>query len=304
MEKGRFRFGLSMMGSYLHTEHGVDPDQFEPGVADEAQPRRHILDVGLVEWDLDAQLGVHRRFAFELFLPLRINVIDAAFEDESGAPLPDFRSIHHRDEVIGGPGDFVVGGRIGLVLPENVPRWNLDLRASLSLPTGNIEENPFELGERGEAHQHMFFGSGTVDPMLGLESQVAFDEWRLVTWTQAKIPAYANRHGYRASRLVVGGVGAQSGFGLKRFSFLLQPEVYFETPAVWGDEPARNSGRLSLIATAGAFAMPAERWQIHLLAKIPYYTWAKGGQLRWPFLAILGFSYTFDVGKKKPTPGS
>ncbi len=52
------------------------------------------------------------------------------------------------------------------------------------------------------------------------------------------------------------------------------------------------------VATAGVFAMPAPGWQIHLLAKVPYYTRSQGGQLRWPFVAMLGFSYTFDVGKR------
>ena len=95
--------------------------------------------------------------------------------------------------------------------------------------------------------------------------------------------------------LVVGGVGAMSRFGLERWSFLVQPEVYFETPARWSGVHDINSGRTSLIATAGMFVLPAPGWQIHVLAKVPYHTWSQGGQLRWPFVALLGFSYTFDM---------
>jgi hypothetical protein len=298
MDKGRFRVGLSMLGSYVHAAHAVMPDQREPGVALADQPAEHVLDIGLLQWDLDAQAGVHRRFAFELLLPVRTTIIAATFEDGQGRELPRFQSIHHRDETIAGIGDLILGGRIGLVLPDDVPRWTLALRTGVSLPTGKTEPNPFVLGAQGKAHQHMFFGTGTVDPVVGVDTNVAFDRWALVGWTVSKIPLYANRHGYRASTVVVGGVGALSGFGLARWSFLLQPEVYFETPARWDGMHDLNSGRTSLIATAGAFVMPAPGWQVHLLAKVPYYTWAQGGQLRWPFVAVDGFSYTFDVGNR------
>jgi hypothetical protein len=287
-----------MLGSYINASHSVEPDQYEPGLPDAEQPRKHVVDIGMLEWDLDAQLGVHRRFAFEILLPIRTTIIRASFLDQVGNAIPGFESIHHRDEAIAGVGDLVIGGRTGLVLPTDVPRWTLALRTGLSFPTGKTEPDPFALGEAGEEHQHMFFGSGTFDPVVGLDTNLAFDKWALVGWTMAKLPLYQNKFGYQGSKVVVGGIGAQSGFGLKRWSFLLQPEVYFETPATWSGADARNSGRTSLIATAGVFAMPGKGWQIHLLAKVPYYTWAQGGQLRWPFVAMLGFSYVFDVVKR------
>jgi hypothetical protein len=299
MDAGRFRFGLSMLGSYVHAGHSVEPEQHEPGIADAYQPAHHELDIGLLEWDLDAQLGLHRRFAFELLVPIRTTIIDATFIDAAGVELPGFASIHHRDETIAGLGDLSLGGRIGLVLPEDVPRWTLALRLGASFPTGHIEPDPFELGEHGQAHQHMFFGSGTVDPSVGFDSNLAFDKWGLVAWGLARVPFYENRYGYLQSKVAVGGIGAQSGFGLERWSFLIQPELYFETPALWNGTPARNSGRTSLLATAGVFVRPAKGWQLHMLVKVPYATWAQGGQLQWPLVATLGFSYTFDLGESK-----
>lgn len=297
MAPGRVRVGLSMQGTWIGTSHGVEPSQREPGVPDELQPATHVLGIGVMQWDFDALIGLHDRFGFEVVLPVRTNVIDASFLDEQGRELPGASSIHHRDETIAGIGDVTVGGRTMLVLPSDVPRWTLALRTGVSLPTGHIEPNPFALGERGRDHQHMFFGSGTIDPVLGFDTNVAFDRFGLVGWTASKLPLYSNRHGYRGSRVLVGGVGAISSFGLRRFSFLLQPEIYVEAPATWSGRPARNSGRVSLIATAGVFVMPAPAWQIHLLAKVPYATWAQGGQLRWPFVAMLGFSYVFDLEK-------
>jgi hypothetical protein len=250
----------------------------------------------VMEWDLDAQIGLHRRFAFEAFLPIRANVIRADFDDANGRRLPsDLESIHHRDETIAGVGDLLLGARIGLVRPENVRRWILDLRLGLSQPTGKTEPNPFTLGAQGLEHQHMFFGSGTFDPLVGLETQAIFQKWRLVGWAQARVPLYANRHGYRDSRTFVAGLGAQTGFGLERWGFLLQPEVYVETPALWEGRPARNSGRVSLLGAGGVFVSVTERWLVHALVKVPVFTRAHGGQLRWPAVGILGFSYTFDL---------
>jgi hypothetical protein len=299
MDKGRLRFGLAFVGSYSHAEHSVEPEQYEPGIPDDEQAREHVLDVGLFEWDVDAQFGLHRRFAFELFFPVRMNLMRADFLDGDGASIPNYESIHHRDEVIGGIGDLAIGTRTGLVLPENVPRWNLDLLLGASLPTGGTEPDPFELGEMGEQHQHVFFGNGTVDPTAGLQSQLRFDKWSLVVWEQSRIPLYRNRHGFRGSRFVAGGIGAQSGFGLQKWSFLLQPEVFFATPAEWTNQPARNSGRLSLIATGGVFASPAIGWQLYLLAKVPYYTKAVGGQFRWPIVGILGARYTLETVNRR-----
>ena len=301
MERGRFRIGMSMIGSFMHTSHEVEPIQREPGLPAELQPTEHVLDSGLLEWDLDAQLGVHRRFAFELMLPIRVTMIDASFR-LGDSELIDFQSIHHRDETIAGLGDMVVGGRTAVVLPEDVKRWTLVLRAGASLPTGRTEPNPFALALRGEDHQHTFFGSGTVDPFVGFDTNVAFEKWNLVAWSAAKIPVYRNRHGYRASRVLVGGIGARADFGLEKWSFLLQPEVYFETPASWGTAPARNSGRVSLLATGGVFFSPTPKWQLHLQAKVPYQTWSQNGELRWPFVGVLGFSYVFDVGRRANRP--
>jgi hypothetical protein len=263
------------------------------------QARTHKLDVGLLEWDFDLQIGLHRRFAFELLMPVRVNIIRADYEDASGLALPEFESIHHRDETIYGVGDVVWGTRVGLVRPENVKRWLLDLQLGMTFPTGRIEPNPYVLGARGERHQHMFFGNGTFDPVTGLQSVVLFDKWSLVGWLSARTPLYENRLGYRPNHVVVAGIGALSGFGLERWSFLLQPEVFHETTAKWEGRDARNSGRTSLIATGGVFVRPGRGFQIHLLAKIPYVTFAHGGILRWPFVAMLGFTWIGEPWSKR-----
>ncbi len=292
MDQGRFRVGLGMVGSYLKVTHDVDPGQEEPGLSPGEQPGTHGLELGMLEWAVDVQAGVHKRFAFELQLPVRATIIRASFKDRDGDDLPGFDSIHHRDETISGVGDVALGTRIGLVLPENVPGWVLALRLGASLPTGRIEPNPFQ---QKTDHQHMFFGSGTIDPIVGLDTSYMFQRWGLAGWTVARLPLVSNREGFQSGKVVVGGVGVHSSFGLQKWSFLLQPEVFFQTPGQWGDTAARSSGRTSLLATAGFFFVPRPAWQIHLLAKVPYFNQVTDGTLVWPFVAALGFSYTFDA---------
>ena len=171
------RLGFTMLGSYIDASHSVEPEQFEPDVSDARQPRQHTLDIAMLQWDLDAQFGVHRRFAFEILLPIRMTILRASFQDQDGRDIPSFQSIHHRDETIAGLGDLSLAARTGLVLPTDVSRWTLALRTGASFPTGTTEPDPFALGEAGEAHQHMFFGSGTVDPVLGLDTNLAFAKW-------------------------------------------------------------------------------------------------------------------------------
>jgi hypothetical protein len=284
-----------MTGTYLRAGHDVEPSQQEPDLPTDQQVARHDLKIGLLQWDFNARIGMHERFAAEIFLPVRVNFIDAEFEDTNGQRLPDYESIHHRDETIAGVGDLVLGGRIGLVRPQDVPRWNLDLRLGVSQPTGRIEPDPFVLGEAGHEHQHMFFGTGTFDPQVGVETQVTFDKWRLVGWTASRYPLYENRYGYRASRFIAAGVGANTGFGLKRTSFLLQPEIFYETPARWSGVAARNSGRVSLLAAGGVFFAPVDRLYLHAIVKVPYFTKSQGGQLRWPVVGVVGFTVSFDA---------
>lgn len=271
-----------MSGSWFRTRHDIGAEERPPGYTG---PERYELGVTLLSWDFWAQIGLHRRFAVEVFVPTRANVVRSNRD-----------GLHHRDEVVSGVGDIVVAGRIGLVRPDDVARWNLDLRLGISQPTARTRPNPFERAAAGLSAQHMFFGSGTFDPIVGLETQVVFDRFQLVGWAQAKIPLARNRFEYRASRQGAAAVGAQTSFGLKRWSFLAQPEIYLETPAQWADQAARNSGRLSLLATAGVFAVPHPAWQVQLIAKVPYFTRARGGQIRWPIIALLGATYTFSLG--------
>lgn len=286
---------LHWLGTFMHAEHGVDEDQFEPGIPQEAQARAHGLDFVMLDWNLAAALGLTDWLEVEATLPVRLIRIAPRFYDANDRELPAFRSIHHRAETLFGVGDLSLTGRFRVVAARLVPRWTLDVRAGLSFPTGGTEPNPFELARRGVSHQHMFFGTGTFDPIVGLDTAYAFEALSVFGWASVKAPVYENKHGYRGPTQVAGGLGVETGFGLDAWRFQLGPEVYHETPATWSGEPAKNSGRTDLIATAGVRFMPSASWNLHLLAKVPWTVRAEGGQLSTPFLAILGVSYSAPV---------
>jgi hypothetical protein len=87
----------------------------------------------------------------------------------------------------------------------------------------------------------MFFGNGTVDPIVGLEASYLFEAFRLAGWANVRVPLYDNGRGYKGSTQITGGLGVDAGFGLERWRFQLGPEVYHETPATWAGEPARTA---------------------------------------------------------------
>lgn len=286
---------LHWLGTLVHTEHDVDEDQFEPGLAADQQAHAHGLDFVLMDWNVSAALGMTDWFEAEVALPVRLISIEPHFLDTSGAEIPGFSSIHHRKETLFGIGDLSLTGRFRAVSARLVPRWTLDVRAGVSFPTGRTEPNPFDLGRRGESHQHMFFGTGSLDPIVGIETSYAFDALLVFGWTSMKAPLYENEHGYRGPMQVAGGLGVETGFGLDMWRFGVGPEVYHEEAATWSGEPAENSGRTDLIATAGVHYMPSPSWDIHLLAKVPWTVRAEGGQLKTPFLAVLGVSYAMPL---------
>jgi hypothetical protein len=279
----------------MRTEHGVDEDQLEPGLPDEAQARTHVQDFVMMDWNVSAALGLSRRLEAELLVPVRLIRSEVRFLDVAGETLPEFESIHHRNETLRGLGDLALTGRFRVLGLDARTGLTLDLRAGSSFPTGGLEPNPFERARRGESHQHMFFGSGTFDPIAGLEGAYASGGVRLLGWSSVRARLYENRFGYRGPTQFTAGAGVETAFGLATWRFLVQPEVFHELPARWSGEPAPNSGRTDLIATAGGVWMPSAAWTAHLVVKLPWTVRAEGGQLRMPFVVLVGGTYALDL---------
>ena len=290
--EGQIELGLSQTLTAVTTGHPVSADQFEPGIPLESQAFYHDLAFLLVNWQLSAGYSLTSWMTAEVQVPLRLAHIDAAFLNEDGEVLPGFESIHHRNETLFGLGDVAVGLRFLLLPPGLIDGLVVSISAGLSLPTGGIEPDPFERGRRGQKHQHIFFGTGTVDPYAALA--VALDlEWlRLVGFGHAQGSLYANRYDYQGTGKIYAGLDVATDFSLEVFDTSLGLHALHEMPAQWANERAENSGRTDLmVALSFGFQVAAE-WRLHTGVKLPFWSQTIGGQLDIPVIWDIGVRFS------------
>jgi len=270
------------------------PEQFEPGLPDEEQAYEHVLDMvaGRVEiagdYKFNSWLGVFG------VVPVGVTTVEAGFKDIDGQLFEDFSSIHHRTETVIGVADIHLGVNL-YPLPQDL--WkNTDLEVGLgaTLPTGSVEPDPFVKGAQGLTHQHMFYGTGTVNPLIRVILKQQLGKGMAVAWGQGIFSLYRGKHDYRGSSVVAGGIGGSYPVLIDRLSVSLQHEVFYESAARWGDNVARNSGRTDLILTAGLMWSEAT-WSAQLSAKHPYRITTSGDQLEAPVLLSLDLFYKFPL---------
>ncbi len=293
------RIGVAASGSYVSSSHDVEADQLEkdPFTLEPlpVQAAEHEVDLLLFDAQLRLSLGLGTRFAWEARIPFRVVGADATFLDASGAELEDFESIHHRDEVLAGIGDIEMGGRVRIVKPDEDEPSLVDVFAAMAFPTGEVEDNPYELGRAGRTHQHIFFGTGTLDPIVGLNASRSFGPVDLAVWSTVRTSLYDGSHGYRAGTKLTAGLGLSTGFGLEDWTFTVGPELYHEEPSTWDDgREAVNSGRTDLSPLLGVFWRASEGIQPYLVVKKPITLRTAGGQFDLPLVITLGAD--FDVG--------
>ena len=219
----------------------------------------HDQDIWPAELRPVLEVGLTRAFAAEVHLPLRLTRTTISYRSPDGSPYtPLDPDVHHRNETLAGIGD-----------PWVLARWNttlaaalLSVRAGVSLPLGRTEPDPFALGAEGKRHQHMQFGTGTFDPVLGLDASRLLGGFQLAAYAQGQASLYENRHGFRAGWRGLGGAqlahrlvgGLTGGLGA---------DVMYEGPERWDGEIQQdgNLGRteilvgLSLVQALGATSL-------------------------------------------------
>lgn len=283
------------MGNSIDASHGVEPEQFEPGIPDREQAHAHVLDLRLRNLTLQAQIGLTERVGLEIEIPYREVRVEARFEGSDTQPLRDFVSIHHRSETVSGLGDIHLSGRFRILRPLGGSGWVLDALGGMALPTGDTEPDPFRLGEQGSPHQHIFFGTGTYDPLVGLEAYRPSGSLPTSGWLRLRTSLSANSFGHRAGTRVSSGMGVNPSFGLQSWSFLGQLALYHEEPSRWADRNARNSGRTDLLGNLGVFWTPSVDWNLHVVVQIPENLSARGGQLKLSPIVSFGGVYSLSL---------
>jgi len=250
----------------------------------------HVQTLTLSEASVVAAVGVSRKVGIEVVVPVRHVVSRVRFLDAQRLPLerPE-GDIHHRDETLFGIADPWLTVNAGVP----VGTWTIAGRAGVTLPLGRTEPDPFALGDAGLPHQHIQFGTGTWDPILGAAAGRRFGEAAFTLSAVTRLVFGENGHGYRAghrfwaeamvSRRLVGSWSGRLGLDAAR-----------EEPERWGGRvriEEGNLGRTDLLAIAGVDHRVAGAGSLWLTARVPLVTDSEGAQVDYPVIFTVGWAF-------------
>jgi hypothetical protein len=300
--RGTLNLALSVTGTGAHTGHVEScPDINGPGCAAMPVPDEwHDLKLFFGELRLHAEYGILDWLSVDLLWSLRVVHVGFQLEDAATRmPItPPFGpDIHHRTETLVGPTDPWLSMRAAKI----VGPWAFVFRLGMTLPVGSTVPNPFELGREGLPHEHIQFGTGTVDPIAGADVRRQIGRFTLAAWMLAKASLYQNSHAYRAGSQLLTGLNLSSALWTSRWWFMLGALVYNEQPEHWSGltETEGNLGRTDLMLDTAVTWRFVGKWTVTLAAKVPLYSHAVGAQLNTPAIGELAFSRPFDLVRKK-----
>jgi hypothetical protein len=248
----------------------------------------HVQDIEVADAALVAEYGLARGLGLSLTSFYRRVTTRIHFQDADHQPLalPD-GDIHHRDETLTGPGDpwalLVAGTARG--------PWSMAVRAGVSIPLGRTEENPFAFGRRGLPHEHIQFGTGTWDPMLGVSLGRALGKASVIASALARLPRYENEHGYRAGHRFDASLVADRRLG-GRWRAQTGLDLAHESAERWSGviEEEGNLGRTDLLVSAALVRQVGAAGALSLQVKVPLFSRAHGAQVDYP--AIVGLAWS------------
>ena len=252
-------------------------------------PYFHVQDLVVTELAAVVARGLRPGLGLEAMVPLRHVTTRIRFEDTARRPfLPTHPDIHHRNQTLVGPSDpwlLVHGSR-------RLGGLDAALRLGLTVPLGRTEENPFRLADLGLAHQHIQFGTGTWDPVVGLAVSRAAGALRVSASALGRLGLAENGHGYRTGHRFFGQIGAERALG-QTWRARAGVELAREEPERWdgvreGEEG--NLGRTDVLLALGAGRTVEGVGHLHLALKVPVATRVRGSQIDYPFILTLGWS--------------
>jgi hypothetical protein len=248
----------------------------------------HVQDITVADAALVAEYGLAPGLGLNLTsfyrqVTTRIHFLDA---ERQPLVLPN-GDIHHRNETLDGPGDPWAL----LVASRAAGPWSVAARAGVSIPLGRTEENPFELGRRGLPHEHIQFGTGTWNPMLGLSVGRHLGKTSVFGSVLGRLPLYENGHGYRAGRRFDSSLVADRRLG---GPWRVQGglDLAHENAERWSGviEEEGNLGRTDLLVSAALVRQVGTAGALSLQVKVPLFTHAHGSQVDYP--AIVGLAWS------------
>lgn len=192
------------------------------------------MSLALFHTELAADYGAAERLTLSLRLPYDNKAQRVRYTTLAGEPYtPPYGDIHHRTETLRGWSD----GQLTALFPLG---GSVQIGAGLSLPLGHTERNPIVLGREGRKHEHIQFGSGTVNPLLSILWSRPFGRLVVAATADAELPLYENRHGFRAPVTVRYSVGPSLPVGTTGIS--LQYAGQYQSIGRWAGEADEGTG--------------------------------------------------------------
>jgi hypothetical protein len=282
---GEFGLAVSVTGTWVRTEHiAVDAvPETAPG-----PEYRHLQHLEIAEASAIVTRGLRRGLGVEAVLGLREVRTRIRFLDLDGRPFaPVYGALHHRNETLVGPTDpwlVLHAGRAGKV-------WSVGARVGLTLPLGRTEPDPFALGDAGLPHEHIQFGTGTFDPILGLGIARRIGATTLTASALWRLVVAENDKGYHAgNRTHASLVGSRKLRGA--WSGNAGLDLSHETAERWHGRlhpEEGNLGRTDVLASL-AVSRSMGRGAVSLNVRVPILVRATGSQLHYPVIATLGWA--------------
>ncbi|MEZ5978679.1 MAG: hypothetical protein R3F34_10715 [Planctomycetota bacterium] len=243
--------GVDFDGGHTTTQ-GLDP----MGAVVVVPLHRHEVSLDFVRFEAVGSYAVADDCELTLRLPYdvkdrraAVRLVDPATPDEIAAMEANL-AIHHPSERLEGVSDatlLVTWYRTDAAVDGD----GLHVSVGTTLPIGRTEEDPYELGDEGEPHEHVQFGTGTFDPVVeasyrrGLAPGVA-----VAVSFAARASLYENRHGYRGPFEAT--LTPRLDVDLsERLTLHAGAAIYFQGRAAWSGVRDENTGVLALSGLVG-----------------------------------------------------
>ncbi len=256
-QKGSFRFSFNVVrGTDSQGGHPETKGLDDSGQVIAVPVHRHEVSLDLLRVEFEFQYTFLDHWDFVIRAPYDIKdqssavgFVEPATPGEKAAMLRNME-IHHRNESYRGFADLMalVANR-----DYDLMRQGDSFRIAFgtSLPVGQTEEDPFKLGDQGEEHLHIQFGTGTFDPLLELYYHLPLaGNLSLGAYTLGRFPFYENNKTYQGPVEVTAGVSLGYFFG-SRFFLHGDGSFFYQSHAQWDGQDDINSGLRATSALVG-----------------------------------------------------
>jgi len=229
----------------------------------EIAPHVHDLVTNQFQAKLGGVVGLGRGFQLGLNVPLGVRQADVTYTTTDGALYdPPYSDIHHRDEVLWGLND----GTVSMQWFQRLEMWTLGGLMGSTIPLGRTEPDPFAAAEKGLAHQHSQFGSGSPIPILGLQGVMGGAHLGAVASTTVMLPVFENKEGYKAPTTFTSMIGPRWTVR-PHWSVLGTTGLIWSGPDSWSGD--RHGGRTSLMGNVATQWSVNDSWAMMFEVRIP-----------------------------------